>query len=979
MNLTVFTGPDPDANLLELLNRTPLRIGPACAVTPDSRSAGELERMLAVISGSAFAGHRVFTLEGLARAVLSQAGSVPETIPGHLKRALVAEIVSRRIGSGSRYAGLAAYPGFIDLLVSFLEDVRGSDEELARGHDLEAVASVYDTHLRRLGVTDHEGWISLALEDDLVERFAGSLAGSFIVHGFYDLTGRQWRFLERLLRRAGRGAVSLVHDAARPRLFALPSLLLDRFRALGARVVEVEPRFPEGTGGVFRGFRGGVYGGESSQSDVQLHTFRSAESEAGWIAGTLRNGLAKGKWESGEIMIVSRFRPEYGGAIYNALRRNGIPVEGGFSRPLENHPVTRLVLAAVDSCIRPDDEEMLRAVRQSVFTGNPRGQREPGGGADFDGRPWNCMVEDGPPEEFVRSVRKMLDLLRVKDNLNGGGDPVRAAFEMAAYSCLLDALDSFVVFYTPLRRMMRAEEFSRLLRQFLRYISLDDTPASGRGILLADAGHARYVSRSVVFFIGLDNTAFPGRHGVFSLHGPGFAQWKREHAEMEDALLFYMAMRGARTLYLTFPGIDDENRDSTLSPYVREIRDGNAGWLPVAFHHGVAGAAWEGGASDRRGRSERLMRVVKQNAGHAEAVLARIEESDADTAALLRNSIRGITELAENRGFVLRSPRSLDAVLHDWGHERVFGVTDLEIFAACPVRFFLSRLLRLKIERETTGEMDPMDRGTVIHEILARFYRERIGKGDPAFLDAVSCRGDMRRICAEVFTGNAEVFAELHPVVMLAEKRFILSWMEAFLESETEYFRDSTFRPEFLEVDFGLRRRGMTPEEFSEPHPALRIGKDGDPVLVGGRIDRIDIDRVSEPPLLRVIDYKTGGRNASLRDLEEGRDLQIALYLRAAEEGVAPGCAIHDGGFYNLREMGLSRYRTRRGPLTGTEWDGYIDAVCGTVAQAVASIREGRFPAGDCGRSEYCDFRGLCRGGRSAPEDEGEGEANADT
>ncbi|MCE5248611.1 hypothetical protein LLG96_00175, partial [bacterium] len=62
MNLTVYTGPDPAANIEELLSRTPLAAGPVCAVVPDSYSVREMERRLAGFSGDACLGHRVFTV-----------------------------------------------------------------------------------------------------------------------------------------------------------------------------------------------------------------------------------------------------------------------------------------------------------------------------------------------------------------------------------------------------------------------------------------------------------------------------------------------------------------------------------------------------------------------------------------------------------------------------------------------------------------------------------------------------------------------------------------------------------------------------------------------------------------------------------------------------------------------------------------------------------------------------------------------------
>ena len=51
MNLTVYIGPDQSANLKELLRRTPLGRGAACAVVPDFRSVAALERLLTEVSG----------------------------------------------------------------------------------------------------------------------------------------------------------------------------------------------------------------------------------------------------------------------------------------------------------------------------------------------------------------------------------------------------------------------------------------------------------------------------------------------------------------------------------------------------------------------------------------------------------------------------------------------------------------------------------------------------------------------------------------------------------------------------------------------------------------------------------------------------------------------------------------------------------------------------------------------------------------
>jgi RecB family exonuclease len=605
------------------------------------------------------------------------------------------------------------------------------------------------------------------------------------------------------------------------------------------------------------------------------------------------------------------------------------------------------------------------------------------------------MVEVGSPEDFVLSVRKMLDLLRVRENLDGGGDPTRAASERAAYTRLMELLDGFARFYTPLRRMMHATEFSSLLMLYLADEVTPELQTPGRGVLLADVNHARFVLRRIVFFTGLDIGSFPGRHGGFSLHEPGFARERRERAEREDGLLFALAVQGAERLILTFPGIDDEGSgspdflgprilqskirgacaeqnpefhgDSTMSPYLREIRDRNLGWIETIFHRAVPGAAREDGFSDRRGRGETLVRMLREDPARAPLVLARIRRGDTAVAALVRRAIKRCVDTAEERGYFLADGEALDAHRHDWGSERVFGVTDLEMYADCPIRFLLARVLRLEVERAVTGEMNPADRGIIIHEILARFYRERIERGEADFGpgDIEKHTGDMREVCARVCAEHAGAFEELHPVAMTVERRFIRTQMEAFLAREAEYFREEPFRPAHIEVEFGHEAG-----RFGPAHPPLRIEGAGEEVLVGGRIDRIDIDPGKGTPRFRIIDYKTGGQEVSIGDLQAGIALQIPLYLKAAADCIVPGFAIHDGLFYLLREMERKGYREHRKPIVGEAWEPYIGIACARSSKAAADIREGRFPTGECARNGRCEFLPLCRGGREAAGEE---------
>lgn len=962
MNLTVFTGPDTAANIDELFRRTPLGRSPVCAVVPDNRSVTAMQKRLAAQSGDAFLGHRIFTIEGLAMEILSLSGNRPEIIKGHVKRAIIAEIVKSRIGEQSKFSTISSYPGFVSLLETFLEDIRSrGDGRVSREPELGAIVSAYKSHLARLGYNDHEGIITCELEGDRIERFAGFFHGPLIVDGFYDLTERQFELVERLVGCFSRSAVTLVNDTLRSSLFGLSAHLLSRFQSLGARVVDVITKPSSTPGKVLRIFMGDGFPTAGDPEDIQIHTFRSETAEADWIAGTVRTMLCNGICEAGEILIVSRYQRNFGSQIERALRLHGIPVQGGFARPFITHPVVRLALNALEASIHPENEELISSVQMSSFTGN----RSSGNGNPLEGideRGWSCRIaEFDSPGEYAVSFRDMLDDLSVKENLDGGGLQEFALSESAAFEQLDELLSDFVRIYKPLRIQMKADEFNSLLRRFLGDVRIPDRPSPAGGVLVVDVNHARYISRDVVFLTGLDDVSFPARDTGYFLHDDDIAQKLRNRHRAEEPLLFYMAAHDARKLFLTFPGIDDEGCDHTMSPYLREIRDSIDSWSATHFHYGVPGAACEDGAPDRRGRSEQLVRELKKDYLKAPSILSSIGVLDKPLKESIKSAVKALIKRVEIRGVDLSAHPSFDVVRSEWETGRIFSITGLETYLSCPVKYFLLRLLGLSVETRIPGEIDPATRGQLVHKILAIFYTERRKHGgNTGFTrhELPECKALMKEIVDEVFAKTVHFIGGVHTVTFIAERKFLHSWMETFLEREAEYFKGSNFQPAAFEIEFGRVTEGREAE-----YDALELESGDGHIFVRGRIDRIDEEITDGNRTIRIIDYKTGDVNTSIKDLSEGLALQIPLYLDAARKAIYPGSSIYDGVFYNLREMEFREYKIKGHPVTGADWDGFIDETRSRAVSAASDIRRGYFPPPEKECEKYCEFLPLCRGG----------------
>jgi RecB family exonuclease len=228
------------------------------------------------------------------------------------------------------------------------------------------------------------------------------------------------------------------------------------------------------------------------------------------------------------------------------------------------------------------------------------------------------------------------------------------------------------------------------------------------------------------------------------------------------------------------------------------------------------------------------------------------------------------------------------------GPDRPWSASALESYAACPVRWFVERLLR---PGGLDPEAEPLAAGTVIHAVLRDVMeglRLRTGVGRPTPQNVGVAIGLMRDSLARQ--------AEIQPLAAdPAQGQLALRRMEAglgrFLQQMAE--QASEFEPKYLELAFGFgpgedpaEHPGEDPAEDPEvPHlPTLDLGGG---VHLRGRIDRIDVDAAGRA---LVYDYKrsSAGAKPAAKWLAE-RSFQVALYMRACRDLLGLDVV---GGFY---------------------------------------------------------------------------------
>jgi len=191
------------------------------------------------------------------------------------------------------------------------------------------------------------------------------------------------------------------------------------------------------------------------------------------------------------------------------------------------------------------------------------------------------------------------------------------------------------------------------------------------------------------------------------------------------------------------------------------------------------------------------------------------------------------------------------------------SVTSFRDYLACPYRFYLKHVLRLRANDDADRELSPLAFGNLAHEVLRRFGE---GPGrESSNVDEI--RGilnhELDALVRTTYGQHVLPFAR----VQIEQLRFRL---DAFAQRQAEWFAEG-WRITHTEV----------PGWDQEP---ATFEVDGDPFGLIGRIDRIDVHSATGETV--IFDYKTSdaGDSPEKTHQQSGAwvDLQLPLYRHLA-------------------------------------------------------------------------------------------------
>lgn len=511
------------------------------------------------------------------------------------------------------------------------------------------------------------------------------------------------------------------------------------------------------------------------------------------------------------------------------------------------------------------------------------------------------------------------------------------AAALAALRALLQEFALGAMSETPVTR----KEFAVLLRDGMSETAVFVESQAGGGVFCCGIDGLRCETFSHVFLGGLNEGVLPRpapRNALYSeldlrrLRSRGMDLSGRSEHTYRERLLFYHALRAAqKTMTLFWRKQDKTGRESLPSPFLVDLME------RFGKDFGLVGpdpgpdcfvAEEMMAASPRDLVNAAAYRNNTALGGAFPDIFVPIEKR----AAIERE--RNSTKPFSIHDGVIESPDLKARLAAAYGPEFQFSVNHLERYLAFPFNFFLDRVLRIRETGEAEGELDPMLRGVLLHEILQQFHEEYRGQSLSEVMaeDDITPRKVMANLITTAFEARRYQMRNIPvPFIRVEERRFHRA-LSRYLNG-AGYLEDG-YLPCHFETAFGRVPREEQ-DELSLPAPfVMDLG--GTEYRFSGKIDRIDRNGDE----VRLVDYKTTSF-PDKKSIMSGLSLQLSLYAWAVEQHLLPGTSVREAYYLSLFK---GKFREALLPDKQEEWDAREDAARQRLAEAIEGIRSGHFP-----------------------------------
>ena len=653
---------------------------------------------------------------------------------------------------------------------------------------------------------------------------------------------------------------------------------------------------------------------EDKSENITLLKASDIYAECEYIACTAKKLIRENGYRCRDIAIIARDSSAYETPLRSALKKCGISVFEDSRRPVDVSPVVALLSSAIAIAASGFSTETVMRYLKTGLSGfstdeisavenytymwkingsqwtrdwvqNPRGFGDEAGEEEkLELEELNAIrkrmvaplfalrekLRDTDGESAALAIYGFLESINASENVrnlakslvNQGEQGLALELERL-WNVVIDLLESLETLLKG--RHVTAREIADMLELMLGVQTLGSLPQGLDEITIGSADRIRTVAPKIVFIAGANNGVFP------ALPSSGNALTDKDRRKMselgielsdfgeyklaEEKLIAYSAFccAGDR-LYVCCPEKNARGEQlapselytkiKALFPLCNEISSDE---LDSLYFVESRETAFEQLAKNRLAENE---------------VYASLNEYFKDNCEY-GGKIAALERASGSRNFRIEDK---DTAVSLFGKNMFISASRVESYHKCPFMYFCS--YGIKARPRAVAELDPMQRGNIIHYALEKLLTEN---SKDALLELT----------------YSELWSFFNPLL----KEYLDTRLDGANRSERFIHLFNKLISSVCDVAQRLIKElavcKFTPVEFE-----MKIGSDGDiapyevmtadgKIIISGAIDRVDEAVIGNKKYLRVVDYKSSGKAFSLSDVTQGLNMQMFIYLFA--------------------------------------------------------------------------------------------------
>lgn len=657
-------------------------------------------------------------------------------------------------------------------------------------------------------------------------------------------------------------------------------------------------------------------------SAISLTSASNRTEECDITARTIRRLLRTEGYRASEIAVLQRRKNTYDSALTASFRKYEIPFFEDKRRPVATQPLMLFVSSLLDiladgvttesllRCLKTElfglsDEETAELENYVTVWGVDRADWY----ADFTENPNGfgsaMQTRDAQKLQMLNDLRRraiepILSLRQAFSEANGteksellyrflrqngvdsalhslaqsllsAGQPESAIQQDAVWTTLMHILDDLAG--AAADRTVSAARYRELFSVLLENTDLGQIPEGLDTVCFGTADRVRIAPPRAVFLLGMNDGVFPENpptDGVLNdtdrktLHLLGLELTETAEVKAVDERFFvYYALTLARErVFVSWAMSDYKGGAMAESPAVSELR----AMFPAVSVKDSNTQSAEDRVESADSAFEALASVYNENTVLSKTLKIYFSKKEHYRARLnaLENAVNGGEVTFQN-------PDIAEALFHK---DILLSASKTEGYYKCPFSYFCKFGLGLKPLKK--AELDVAQSGTVIHYcleiLLSENDREALSQmSDSTLREKIAAV--MARYTQENLGGSERKNARFsYLLVRLQESVFDV------LKRLITEFSVSAFVPVAFELS-------VAPDGEIAPY-RLPL-PDGGSVRIIGSVDRVDTMQKDGKTYLRVIDYKSGGKEFKLSEVFSGLNMQMLIYLYAICENGA--------------------------------------------------------------------------------------------